>query len=324
MTQGKCVVTGGAGFIGSCAARAMLERGWRVEVIDDLSTGSEENLRGLDGVVFRRGDVRDLAAMREACRGASCMLHLAARTSVPDSVGNPLAYHDVDATGTITALEACRREGVRRFVFSSSCAIYGSAAGGPVSEAAPVAPESPYAAAKLAAEEYCRSYGRAFGLEAVVLRYFNVYGPGQRPDLQYAAVVPAFISALKSGAKPVIYGSGLQTRDFVFVGDVAAANVLAAERPASVSGTYNIAQGRETTVIELLEAVAAAFGRKAEYAKAMHRPGDVMRSAADISLARRELGFNPATGLVEGIRRTVEWFIPRAGFESAPPDVKRL
>jgi UDP-glucose 4-epimerase len=306
------LVTGGAGFIGSHVTEALVARGEDVTVLDDLSSGSKTNLAAVaDKIQFVQGDVRDRKLCADLAAGVDCIIHLAALTSVPASVDTPIAFHDVDATGTLNLLEGARQGGVRRFVFSSTCAVYGDPGSRTAREADGSAPASPYAAAKYAAESYCRAYRRTYGLSTVVLRYFNVFGPRQRPDLPFAAVVPAFIRALETGIEPVIYGTGEQTRDFVFVQDVAWANLLAACHPDPPSEVYNVASGRSVTILDVLTALSRAAGQKPEHRREPARPGDLLRSEASTDLAREDLGFEPRVPFDEGMERTFRWFAAR-------------
>jgi UDP-glucose 4-epimerase len=308
----RVLVTGGAGFIGSHLVERLASRGEAVTVLDDLSTGSLDNLAGVgDRIRFVRGDVCDTAGAAELVREADAVVHLAALTSVPESVSAPLAYHRVDVTATLGLLEACAASPVRRFVFASTCAVYGDPEGRVLRESDPTRPASPYAAAKLASESYCGAFARATELATVTLRFFNVYGPRQRPDLPYAAVVPAFVRALLEGRSPVVFGSGMQTRDFLYVEDAAEALRLALDHTELSAATFNIASGEETSVLRLLEVAAGCLGVPGEHRKEAARPGDLLRSAAEISLARSELGFVPATGLEQGIAQTLKWFSKR-------------
>ena len=303
----KVLVTGGAGFIGSNLVRALLERGDDVRVLDNFSTGNRGNLEGLD-IEIVEGELRSYERVHAATRGAEIVYHLGALGSVPRSVQDPLTSNAVNVEGTLNVLLAARDEGVRRVVFSSSSSIYGSAGELPRTEAMPPDPISPYGVAKLAAERYCVSFSRVYELETVVLRYFNVFGPRQDPHSQYAAVVPKFISAVASGEPVPIYGDGQQSRDFTFVANVVEANLLAADaEDDGVSGAIlNVATGRSATVDELADTIGAILGKPVEKTYLPPREGDVRDSLADVTEARRLLGFEPRIGLEEGLRRTID------------------
>jgi nucleoside-diphosphate-sugar epimerase len=303
----RVLVTGGAGFVGSNLARACLAAGERVRVLDDLSSGRRENLADVPGdLEWLEGSVADFDAVRRAVVDCEIVYHQAALPSVPRSVEDPLGTHAVNATGTLHVLEAARRAGVRRVVYAASSSAYGDTEALPKREDMPPQPLSPYALQKLVGEIYCRQYAVLYGLEAVSLRYFNVFGPRQSPDSPYAAVVPRFLRAALRGERPRIYGDGLQSRDFTFVADVVAANRAAAVAPASASGqVLNVARGQRVTLLELWAAVCAAVGcepRQPCFEPA--RPGDVRHSEADVSRARELLGWQARTDLSEGLRLT--------------------
>ncbi len=304
------LVTGGAGFIGSNIVDRLVFRGHRVTVLDDFSSGKEDNLSVVSAKIrLVRGDVRDRDDVRSAMKGAELVLHLAAIPSVQQSVENPVLIHDVNVNGTLNILEEARKAGVKRLVLSSSCSVYGDSLEIPLSEAVPPNPLSPYALSKLIGEDYCRLYHLLYGLETVCLRYFNVFGPKQNAASDYAAVVPKFINALLDGESPKIYGSGEQTRDFVFVEDVFNANLNACNISIGKCGkVFNIAEGREVSVNGLLSAIKNITGSSetAEYFPA--RPGEVMRSAADTRLAERNLGFKASYSLEKGLDETISWF----------------
>jgi nucleoside-diphosphate-sugar epimerase len=302
------LVTGGAGFIGSHVAETVLTTGRDVRVVDDLSTGRRENVPA--GVQLLVGDIGDERIAAAAVEDIELVYHLGAAGSVKRSIEAPLVTDHVNIHGTLTILEAARRAGVRRVVAASSSSVYGGAEARPTPETAPLRPRSPYAVSKLASEHYLRVYAELHGLETVALRYFNVYGPRQRPDSPYAAVVPLFVDALRRGERPTIYGDGRQSRDFTFVSDTVVATMAAADAPAErcAGRVFNVAGGVERTVLELLEILAAQLGGPAEADHAHPRPGDVRHSCADISAARHDLGFRPSVSLEEGLRRTVEAF----------------
>jgi UDP-glucose 4-epimerase len=308
------LVTGGAGFIGSHIAEALVGRGDRVRVLDNLSTGFLSNLEAFrDRVEFVEGDVTDAETVARAVQGVECVFHEAALASVPLSVERPLASHAACATGTVTLLEAARRAGVRRVVYAASSAAYGDRPTASKRESDLPAPLSPYAAAKLAGELYCQAFWSSFGLETVAIRYFNVFGPRQDPASQYSAVIPLFITAILAGRQPVIYGDGRQSRDFSFVANVVHANLLAADAPEAVGRTINAADGRSIDLLQLLEALNRLLGTKVKPRLAPPRPGDVRESQADISLARRLLRYEPQVDFEEGLRRSIDYYRHTAG-----------
>jgi UDP-glucose 4-epimerase len=298
-------VTGGAGFIGSHLVRLLLERGWGVRVLDNLSSGVRDNLAGT-GVELIVGDIREPQVVDRAAQGTQAVFHLAAMISVPESMAQPAECYRSNVLGSLHVLEAARKAGAGRVVLSSSCAVYGDA-GAPVDEASETAPISPYAASKLAMEQAARMMALAFGLETVCLRYFNVYGPRQAPDSPYAAAIPTFIQTMRGGQAPSIYGDGLQTRDFVFVGDVARANLLAAEARLEPGSVFNIGSGRSVTIAGLVAALRGLFPGIPEPTYGPGRPGDIRLSAGRIDRAEAALGYKPETALAEGLAATVEW-----------------
>ena len=301
-------VTGGAGFIGSHVVDALVADSHRVRVYDDLSTGFFENVAPEADLV--EGDVADAGSVVRAVSGADVVFHQAAHRAVFRSVEDPLATDTANVHGTLTVLKAAADAGVRRVVCASSSSVYGGASMRPTPESAPLLPRSPYAVSKLAGEHYCRVFAELFGIETVALRYFNVYGPRQRSDSQYAAVIPLFVDALERGEPAVVHGDGLQTRDFTFVGDVVRANVAAATADAgAVSGkAYNVAGGNEHTLLELLELTGRLLGIEPARVHVEPRPGDVRHTCADVALAARDLGFRARVGLEEGLRATLAWF----------------
>jgi UDP-glucose 4-epimerase len=302
------LVTGGAGFIGSHLVRGLLARGARVRVLDDLSSGKRANLADVaQDVDLRVADVRDPAACASACAGVSVVYHQGARPSVPRSVDDPQGSFDVNVVGTHNLLLAARAAGARRLVFASSSSVYGHQPELPKHERMPPMPASPYAAQKLAAEQLGLAFARSMGLEVVALRYFNVFGPRQDPQSAYAAVIPAFATALLSGQAPTIHGDGEQTRDFTFVDDVVRANLAAGERPGASGNTVNVAAGRRTSLLDLFRHLARLTGR--EDVTPVHTPtrqGDVRDSLASIDLAREVIGWRPEVTLEDGLRRTVD------------------
>jgi nucleoside-diphosphate-sugar epimerase len=312
----KLLVTGGAGFIGSHLVKGLLARGDSVRILDDFSSGKRENLEGLEGdFEVVEGDVRDTARARAACEGVEGILHEAAVASVPLSIEDPRRTHEVNVDGTLRLLIAARDLGIRRFVLASSSSVYGDRPEPVKAEDLPLDPRSPYAVSKLAAEEYTLVFSHVYGLQTVALRYFNIYGPRQDPGSTYAAVVPRFATSLLEGKAPTIFGDGGQTRDFTYVEDVVRANLLALECPPEACGkAYNVACGHATSVNELFRALREEIGGDAVKLKPLHQPpqkGDVRDSLASIAAAREGLGFVPAVGIEEGLRRTVEWYRSR-------------
>jgi UDP-glucose 4-epimerase len=305
----KAVVTGGAGFIGHHLVSGLLEAGWGVSVIDDLSTGNPRRLAACASRIrFVEGDVRDPTALDRAMAGSDVVFHEAAIPSVARSISDPRRSNDVNVTGTIEVMLAAARANVRRLVFAGSSSVYGSSPELPRRERQRADPRSPYAASKLAAEHYIHTLGELHGIETVVLRYFNIFGPGQDPQSTYAAVVPRFVTAALRGAAPTIYGDGRQSRDFTYIDNVVAANMLAAERSGISGLTCNIGCGERFDLIQLLDAIAAETGRPVTPVFEPPRPGDVAHSQADVSVARDRLGYEVIVDFHEGIRRTVGWY----------------
>lgn len=309
----QVLVTGGAGFIGSHLADALVEQGARVRVLDNLATGLEENLGHLAGrLELLEGDLREPADCRAACEGAAYVFHQAALGSVPRSIEDPATSLDVNVGGTANLLAAARDAGVRRVVYASSSSVYGDSEILPKKEGQEGAVLSPYAMSKKMCEELAEIFGRCYGMELVGLRYFNVYGPRQRPDGPYAAVIPRFFAAAFRGEAPVIYGSGDQSRDFTFVSDAVAANLLAAGAGKAACGrAFNVAGGRRASVVELAAAIRAVAGGPPPRFETP-RPGDVLHSLADLSASEDLLGYRPAVDLATGLGRTADTFRPLA------------
>lgn len=304
----KALVTGGAGFIGSHLVDALVARGWSVRVLDDLSAGRRENLTQVAGrIEWLVGDLRDRALVERAVAGVDVVFHQAALRSVPKSFDNPLLYHEVNVTGTVQLLWAARQAGVRRLVYASSSSVYGDVERLPQREADRPDPISPYAASKLAGEHYCRVFS-TWGLDAVTLRYFNVFGPRQSLESRYAVVIPRFIVSLLRDEPPPIHGDGLQSRDFTYVADVVEANVLAAQVPGVGGRVFNIAGGQPYTVLDAAQRLSRLLGKAITPVHGPVRPGDVRHTYAEIAQAREVLGFRPTVGFDEGLRRTAEWF----------------
>jgi UDP-glucose 4-epimerase len=305
-----CLVTGGAGFIGSHIVHALVRRGDQVRVLDNLSTGRRQNVGPLlDKIELIEADLNDTAALAQAMAGCDVVFHEAALASVPLSIDKPLATHEACATGTLNVLDQARRAGVKRLVYAASSSAYGNQPNPSKTEEDLPAPLSPYAAAKLTGELYCQAFWHSYGLETVCLRYFNVFGPRQDPSGPYAAVIPLFIKSILSGQRPTIYGDGQQTRDFAYVENVVQANLKAAAAPREAAGrVFNVGNGRSTSLIDLLRTLNEIMGGKIEPIFAPARAGDVRDSLADISLARKILGYEPTIDLAAGLRPTVEYY----------------
>ena len=302
-------MTGAAGFIGSNLVRALLERGGTVRAIDSLATGQRLNLVGIEQQIeFIEADLRDPQAVSRAMEGVEVVFHQAALPSVARSVADPLASHEVNATGTLRLLQAARQSGVRRLVYASSSSVYGDTPALPKREDLATNPLSPYAVSKLAGEHYCRVFTRLFGLETVSLRYFNVFGPRQDPTSEYAAVVPKFIAAMSRGEAPEIHGDGTQSRDFTYVANVVDANLRAADAPGVGGEVLNVACGRRASLLDLVATLNDILGTTIEARFGEPRPGDVKHSLADISRARSLLAYEPRVQLEEGLARAVAWY----------------
>jgi UDP-glucose 4-epimerase len=303
------LVTGGAGFIGSQIAETLVQRGDRVRVLDNLSTGHLLNMDSFRGrIEFIEGDVADADVVAKAVEGVDCVFHEAALASVPLSVERPLDSHAACATGTVTVLDTARRSGVHRVVYAASSAAYGDRPGSSKCETDLPNPLSPYAAAKLAGELYCQAFWSSFGLETVAIRYFNVFGPRQDPHSHYSAVIPLWITTMLAGGQPVIYGDGRQSRDFSFVANVVHANLLAADATGVAGRTINAADGRSIDLLTLLEILNRLLGLNVKPQFAPPRLGDVRESQADITLARRLLGYEPQVDFEEGLRRSIDYY----------------
>jgi nucleoside-diphosphate-sugar epimerase len=313
----KVLVTGGAGFIGSHLAERLLREGYGIRVLDNFSTGHRANIAGFaDDIELVEGDIQSYERAHTAVRGCELVVHEAALPSVPRSVQDPLTSNASNVIGTLNVLLAARDSDVRRVVYASSSSVYGATEALPKSEDLPVAPISPYAVAKLAGEGYCRSFWTVYGLETVALRYFNVFGERQDPLSQYAAVIPSFIGALLSSERPVIYGSGEQTRDFTYVGNVVEGTMLALHAEGAPGKVFNIAAGEQTSVGRLLEELQSITGRHEQPRYEPARPGELTHSHADISRAEQELGYRPTVTLSEGLRRTAEHYETLAAVQS--------
>ena len=299
------LVTGGAGFIGSHLVEGLVARSCGVRVFDNYSSGTPARLAHLgDAVRLIEGDVRDGDALAVAAEGVEAIFHLAALVSVTHSVEQPKLTYAINLDGTLNVLEAARRCGVRRVVLASTCAVYGDSVRLPVRESELPAPLSPYAASKLAAEEAGKLYARRYSVETVALRFFNVYGPRQDPASPYAAVVPRFVAALRAGRQPTVFGDGMQTRDFIFVGDIVAGLWAAATLPGLGGAVFNLGRGEETSVLDLAHGIGAQLGVRVAPEFAPAREGEVLRSVADVS-AFAAVGFTARVALAEGLAQTV-------------------
>jgi nucleoside-diphosphate-sugar epimerase len=303
------LVTGGAGFIGSHLVEALLAKGHRVRVLDDLSTGHAENLRPFGRKVsLLRGDCADESLARKACRGVSAVFHLAAMPSVTRSVQDPLRSHRTNATATLTMLVAARDAGVERFVYAGSSSVYGDSPTLPKRESMPTHPLSPYGLGKLTGEHYVRLFSSLYGMRTLTLRYFNVFGPRQDASSPYSGVISLFVTALLSGERPVIYGDGRQTRDFTYVANVVDANLRALRAEGLRGQTVNVATGERISLLDLHRELSAELGVDLPPVRRPLRAGDIKHSQADIRAARKLLGYRPTVSFGDGIRRTVAWY----------------
>ena len=319
----RCLVTGGAGFIGSHVVERLVTLGHAVRVVDNLTTGDRANLAGVDREIeFLRGDLCEADVCRRAVADIEVVFHLAALPSVPRSLADPWASHAANVNATMRLLEACRAAQVRRIVYSSSISVYGDTAALPKTETAEPRPRSPYAASKLAGEQYVLAFARAGLIEGIALRYFNVFGPRQSPHSAYAAVIPAFLLAALEGREATLFGDGAQTRDFTYVDNVVDANLLAARAPAElVSGSVvNVGAGMQTSLLGLMQLVEQITGRELAYRRLLGREGDVRDSLASLARAERLISYRPRVTLAEGLRRTWDWF---AGQPAEAPSQRR-
>ena len=303
------LVTGGAGFIGSHIAHALVARGDKVRVLDSLCTGHRSNLSGIESEIdFFEADLNDSEQVAEAVAGVDCIFHQAALASVPRSVEAPLDTNQACVTGTVNLLDQARQANVRRVVYAASSSAYGDQPYCSKREIDPAAPISPYAAAKLAAEYYCAAFYHTYGLETVCIRYFNVFGPRQDPDSPYSAVIPLFITAMLRGDQPVVYGDGLQSRDFTFVENVVHGNLLAADAPKAAGHVINVANGKSTNLLALIEALNDLMGTDVQPKHEAARVGDVRESLADITMARELLEYEPQVEFIEGLTRSIDYY----------------
>jgi len=303
------LVTGGGGFIGSHLVGRLLREGHSVRVLDNFATGRRENLEPVLGEIeLIEGDLQSYERVHNAVRGCELAFHLGALPSVPRSIQDPLTSNATNVVGTLNVLLAARDEGVRRVVYASSSSTYGASEELPKREDMHPLPIAPYAVSKLAAEGYCRAFHRVYGLETVALRYFNVFGPGQDPQSQYAAVIPNFITAVLEDRQPVVHGDGEQSRDFTYVDNAVDANLLAAEAPGAAGEAFNVACGERTSLNEIVARIGSLAGKEVESVHVDSRPGDVRHSLADIAKAEEILDYRPAVDFEEGLRRTYAYY----------------
>jgi nucleoside-diphosphate-sugar epimerase len=310
------LITGGAGFIGSSIARALLARGDKVRILDNFFSGKRENLADIAGdIELIEGDIRDQAATARACAGVEVVFHEAAIPSVPRSLTDPMSSNDANVTGTLNVLHEAKKAGVRRVVYAATSSAYGDTPVLPKVETMRPAPLSPYAVSKLAGEHYCAVFAGAYGLETVALRYFNVFGARQDPKSEYAAVIPRFVTAGLAGQGVTIYGDGTQSRDFCYIDNTVEANLAAASAPAAgASGrVFNVACGAATTLNDVVRLISENLKKQIPVTYAPGRVGDVKHSLADIAAAREGLGYKGAISFEEGLRRTIAWYAERRG-----------
>ncbi|MFC2134810.1 SDR family oxidoreductase [Bacteroidota bacterium] len=300
------LITGIAGFIGSNVAEQLLEQGYDIVGIDNLSTGKKENLKHIiKKIKFKKGDITNLKFLKKSMKNVDYVLHYAALPSVPYSISHPVETHKVNVNGTLNVLLAARYNKVKKIIFASSSAVYGNTDSLPIKEGQELNPFSPYAAQKILGEYYCKLFYNAYGLRTTALRYFNVYGPRQDPNSQYAAVIPKFISLIKKGKSPIIYGDGSQTRDFISVNDVVKSNILAIKDKKSDGKVYNVASGKKTKILDLVKELNSLIGTNIQPILENPRPGDVKHSYANISKIKKELKFKPSVSLREGIKNVL-------------------
>ena len=305
----NCLVTGGAGFIGSNLTERLVKEGHKVKVIDNLSTGKKENLNNiLNDIEFIEGDIRDYSLIKKSVNNLNIIFHEAALPSVPRSIADPIASNEVNINGTLNILYAAKEHNVGRVVFASSSSVYGDTPELPKHEKMLTDPLSPYAVTKLAGERYCRVFTNVYGLETFALRYFNVFGPKQDPASQYSAVIPKFITSMLKGNKPVIYGDGEQSRDFTYIDNVVQANMLAATADVPTGLAMNSACHDRITLNQLVAELNIIFNSSIEPEYADKRSGDIKHSFADIGLAEKTLNYKPSVSFKEGLRKTVEYF----------------
>lgn len=305
----KFLVTGGAGFIGSNISKELLRRGHSVRIIDNFCTGKLSKIKPfIDDIELIRGDIRNDKDLRKAVRGVDYIFHEAALRSVPRSVDDPLSTNEVNITGTLKLLMAARNAGVKRLVYASSSSAYGDSKLIPQNEGHRTSPISPYATAKLAAENYCQVFAKTFGFETVSLRYFNVFGPGQDPQSKYAAVIPLFIDSAVNDKTIIVHGDGNQSRDFSYIDNVVQANLLAALTPGISGQVFNVACGDSSSVMDIVRGLEKILGKRLKVKHTPPRAGDVRKTKADISKAKKLMRYKPTVGFDEGLKRTFDWF----------------
>lgn len=305
----RYLVTGGAGFIGSNTVDELVRRGHGVVVLDDLSSGKEENLADVRGkITFIKGSITDLEMVQKAMLQADYVIHLAARTSVPRSVKDPIDTNRINVDGTLNVLVAARDNKVKRIVFAASSSAYGDTPTLPKSEGMQPIPISPYGVSKYVGELYAQTFGRCYGLENVCLRYFNIFGPRQDPDSPYSGVLSRFATAFLDSSPPVVFGDGAQTRDFTYVDNAVSANILASEAPTASGRTFNIGTGHSVSLNQVLEMLQKISGKTLEAKYEAARDGDIRDSLADIRLAQESLGYEPSIHFEEGLQRTFAWY----------------
>jgi nucleoside-diphosphate-sugar epimerase len=303
------LVTGGAGFIGSNIVKTLLDSGNKIRVLDNFATGKRSNILPFmthPNFEMFEGDLRSFHIVRNAVKGVDYVLHQGALPSVPRSINDPITTNDVNILGTLNVLEASREFGVKRVIYASSSSVYGNSETMPKQEDMPVAPLSPYALTKYAAERYCQIYSSLYKLETVCLRYFNVFGPNQDPTSQYSAVIPKFITDMINNVRPIVYGDGTQSRDFTYVDNNVAANIMACTAPGVAGDVFNIACGERFTLLELVEFINDILGKKIEPILSQDRAGDVKHSLASIRKAEERLRFKPLVNFKTGLVKTVE------------------
>ena len=300
------MVTGGAGFIGSNIVEELLKRSYSVRVLDNFSTGKRDNLRGFDNdIELIEGDIRSYHIVRQAVQGIDIILHQAALPSVPRSIHDPITTHEVNATGTLNILDAAKEAGVKRIVYASSSSVYGDSPELPKREDMTPNPLSPYAVSKLAGEKYCHVFSRLYGIETVILRYFNVFGSKQDPNSQYSAVIPKFIKLMTNDERPVIYGDGTQSRDFTFVSNVVETNILAALKEIETPVVMNCASNGQVTVNDLVAQINKLCKKEIKPIYEKKRPGDILHSFADIKLIEKKLSYKPKMNFREGLQKLI-------------------
>jgi UDP-glucose 4-epimerase len=305
----KFLITGGAGFIGSNIARTLVKQGCSVRVLDNLSSGKKSNLADfIDKIEFIEADMGEPKVAAAAVKGVDIVLHQGARPSVPLSIDDPASTHKDCVDATFTMLMAARDAKVRRFVYAASSSAYGDTPTLPKIETMPVKPLSPYAVGKLVGEYYCSVFSEVFGLETISLRYFNVFGPYQNPKSQYAAAIPAFVTAILSDTPPIIYGDGEQTRDFTYIDNVVSANLLAARAKKTCGEVVNIACAERVTVNQIIAMINKLLGKNVRQQYVPSRPGDVKHSLADISLAEKTIGYKPLVSFQDGLAKAIDWY----------------